>query len=72
MSTADRAFEKSRTHWWHLPSFLVASYQAIIINLCVFALSMGLGIPQLFLTVQRGVCAPWTFVAGVDADLLIA
>jgi hypothetical protein len=56
MSTADRCFAgishaaldwKSRTHWWHLPSFLVASCQTIILMLCVFPLFMGLGVPQL-------------------------
>jgi hypothetical protein len=55
-SRADRCFAgiskdaldwKSRTHWWHLPSFLVASCQIIILLLCVFPLFMGYGVPQL-------------------------
>jgi hypothetical protein len=56
LSRADRCFAgishaaldwKSRTHWWHLPSFLVTSCQIIILLLCVFPLFMGYGVPQL-------------------------
>lgn len=56
MSIADRCFAgishsalnwRSRKHWWHLPSLLVASCQAIVLIICVFSLFMGLGLPQL-------------------------
>lgn len=55
-STADCCFAgispaamdwRSRTHCWHLQLFLVASYQLIILMLCVFSLFMRYGIPQL-------------------------
>lgn len=71
MSTADRCFAgisqaalkwESRTHWWHLPSLLVAGCQTIILMLCVFPLFMGAGVPQLLFDCTT------TYVRLIDLD----